>query len=118
MSNTLSIALCQTNPTVGDIPGNCALIRAKRAEAAAAGADLVVFSERVVSGYPPEDLILKPMFQSAAEAGVQELAADTADGGPAMLRGAPWREADKLYNAARRLDEKDLKMLFFGFYIC
>jgi NAD+ synthase len=104
MSNTLSIALCQTNPTVGDISGNCALIRAKRAEAAAAGADLVVFSELVVSGYPPEDLILKPMFQSAAELAVLELAAETADGGPAILLGAPWRDADKLYNAALLLD--------------
>ncbi len=104
MSNTLSIALCQANPTVGDISGNCALIRAGRAEAAAAGADLVVFSELVVCGYPPEDLILKPMFQTAAEAAVRELAAETADGGPAILLGAPWREADKLYNAALLLD--------------
>ena len=104
MSDTVSIALSQINPTVGDLAGNCALIRAKRAEAAAAGADLVVFSELVVTGYPPEDLILKPMFQAAAEAAVAELAAETGDGGPAILLGAPWREDGKLYNAALLLD--------------
>ena len=104
MSGTVSIALSQINPTVGDISGNCALIRAKRAEAAAASADLVVFSELVVSGYPPEDLILKPMFQVAAEAAVEELATETGDGGPAILLGAPWRDDGKLYNAALLLD--------------
>ncbi|MDP7642698.1 MAG: nitrilase-related carbon-nitrogen hydrolase, partial [Alphaproteobacteria bacterium] len=98
MSDTLSIALSQLNPTVGDIAGNCALIRAARAKAAEAGADLVAFSEMVVSGYPPEDLILKPMFQAAAEAAVRELAAETGDGGPAILLGTPWREEGKLYN--------------------
>ena len=108
MSNTLLIALCQINPTVGDISGNCALIRTKRAEAAAAGADLVVFSELVVSGYPPEDLILKPMFQSAVEVAVLELAAETADGGPAVLLGTPWRDAGKLYNAALLLDSGEV----------
>ncbi|MEE8172347.1 MAG: NAD+ synthase, partial [Alphaproteobacteria bacterium] len=96
--------LSQLNPTVGDIAGNCALIRAARAEAAAAGADLVAFSELVVSGYPPEDLILKPMFQAAAEAAVRELATETGDGGPAILLGAPWREEGQLYNAALLLD--------------
>ena len=104
MSDTLSIALSQLNPTVGDIAGNCALIRAARAKAAEAGADLVAFSEMVVSGYPPEDLILKPMFQAAAEAAVRELAAETGDGGPAILLGTPWREEGKLYNAALLLD--------------
>ncbi len=104
MSDTLSIALSQLNPTVGEIAGNCALTRAARAEAAAAGADLVAFSELVVSGYPPEDLILKPMFQAAVEAAVRELATETGDGGPAILLGAPWREEGQLYNAALLLD--------------
>lgn len=104
MSDTLSIALSQLNPTVGDVAGNCALIRAARAEAAAQGADLVVFSEMVVSGYPPEDLILKPMFQAAVETAVRGLATETGDGGPAILLGAPWREEEKLYNAALLLD--------------
>ncbi|PPR26247.1 MAG: hypothetical protein CFH38_00527, partial [Alphaproteobacteria bacterium MarineAlpha10_Bin1] len=60
MSDSLLIVLAQLNPTVGDIAGNCALIRAARGEAAEAGADLIVFSELFITGYPPEDLILKP----------------------------------------------------------
>ena len=108
MSGSLTIALCQRNPTVGDIAGNAALIRAARAEAAVGGADLVIFSELVITGYPPEDLILKPMFQEAAEIAVREIAAETGDGGPAVLLGAPWREDGKLYNAALLLDSGEI----------
>ncbi|MEE8305967.1 MAG: nitrilase-related carbon-nitrogen hydrolase, partial [Gammaproteobacteria bacterium] len=57
MTERLTIALAQLNPTVGDITGNEEKVRAARTEAAAAGADLVVFSELVLVGYPPEDLI-------------------------------------------------------------
>ena len=85
MSAELTIAIAQTNPTVGDIPGNVARIRAARADAAAAGADLVVCSELVVVGYPPEDLVLKHAFQDEARRALEELAGDTADGGPAMI---------------------------------
>ena len=104
MTDTLAIALAQLNPTVGDLAGNAARIRAARAEAAALGADLVVFSELIVTGYPPEDLVLKPAFQQAVEATVNALAAETGDGGPAMLVGAPWRSQGKLHNAALLLD--------------
>ena len=61
----LKIALAQLNPRVGDIKGNCTLIREARKEAAALGADLVLFSELFVTGYPPEDLVLKEAFQNA-----------------------------------------------------
>ena len=99
MSAELTIAIAQINPTVGDIPGNLARIRALRADAAAAGADLVVFSELVVVGYPPEDLVLKQAFQEEARRAVEELAADTADGGPALIVGTPWVDRGELYNA-------------------
>jgi NAD+ synthase len=98
LSAELSIAIAQTNPTVGDLPGNLARIRAARAHAAA-GADLVVYSELVVVGYPPEDLVLKPALQDEARRAVEELARDTADGGPAMIVGAPWADRGSLYNA-------------------
>jgi NAD+ synthase len=105
MTDTLTIALAQLNPTLGDVTGNVAKIRAARAEAAAAGADLVVYSELVLNGYPPEDLMLKPAFQEAVSAAIDELAQDTADGGPAMLVGASWHEdGAKPYNAAILLD--------------
>ena len=60
--DSLKIALAQLNPRVGDIAGNCALVRTARAEAAEMGADLVLFSELFVTGYPPEDLVLKAAF--------------------------------------------------------
>ncbi|MFO1037945.1 MAG: NAD+ synthase [Geminicoccaceae bacterium] len=100
MSASFTIALAQCNPTVGDIDGNTALVRSMRAEAAAAGADLVVFPELVLVGYPPEDLVLKPALCDFAREAVAKLAADTGDGGPAMVVGAPWRDGEKLYNAA------------------
>ena len=100
MTDRLTIALAQLNPTVGDIAGNLARLRAARAEAATAAADLVVASELFVSGYPPEDLVLKPAFLDAVAEVVEGLAADTADGGPALLVGAPWRDGDRRYNAA------------------
>jgi NAD+ synthase len=99
VSLELTIAIAQINPTVGDIPGNMGRIRAARADAAAAGVDLVVFSELVVVGYPPEDLVLKQAFQEEARRAVEELARDTADGGPALIVGAPWVDRGKLYNA-------------------
>jgi NAD+ synthase len=99
MTDHLKIALVQANPTVGDVAGNANLIRAARAEAASAGADLVLFSELFLIGYPPEDLVLKPALQHAIAQTMQTLAAETKDGGPAMLIGTPWREGDCLHNA-------------------
>ncbi len=104
MTDTLTIALAQINPTVGDMAGNAAKLRAARAQAAAEGADLVVGTELVVTGYPPEDLILRPSFLDAAAEAVRTLAAETSDGGPAYLIGAPWRAGGKTYNAVLLLD--------------
>ena len=104
MTDTLKIALAQLNPTVGDVIGNVARLRSARADAAQFGADLVVASELVVSGYPPEDLVIRPIFEGTVEREVRALAAETADGGPAMLIGAPWRDETGLYNAALLLE--------------
>ena len=71
----LRIALAQVNPTVGDVSGNAALVLDAWRRAADAGADLVVFSELVLSGYPPEDLLLKRDFIDAEEAALRDLAA-------------------------------------------
>ena len=92
MTTHLKIALAQLNPTVGDLDGNCAKARAAHAEARRLGADLVVLSELFVTGYPPEDLILKPAFVDAAKAALEALAAELTDG-PAMLIGTPWPNA-------------------------
>src|ERR1700741_2956107 len=102
-SQQLSIALAQLNPTVGDVAGNLARIRKARDEARALGADLVLFGELVLSGYPPEDLVLKPAFQQALREAVEALAAESAQG-PALLVTTPWVDDNKLYNAALLLD--------------
>jgi NAD+ synthase len=104
MTKTFRIALAQLNPVMGDIAGNIAKARAARAEAAKAGADVILFSELFVVGYPPEDLVLKPALQEDARVAVEGFARDTADDGPAVLIGAPWRDDGKLYNAFLLLD--------------
>jgi NAD+ synthase len=104
MTDSLTLALAQLNPTVGDLAGNAARIRAARASARDKGADLVVYPELAISGYPPEDLVLKPAFQDAVARIVGELAKETADSGPAMLVGTPWLKEGKLHNAVLLLD--------------
>ena len=99
-----SIALAQLNPVLGDFPGNIFRARKARDKASKAGADLILFSELYIAGYPPEDLVLKPAFQSASMAAVEDLARDTVDGGPAMLVGSPWQKDGMAYNAMVLLD--------------
>jgi NAD+ synthase len=103
-SDKLAIAIAQLNSTVGDIAGNAEKVRRARVEAAAQGADLVVFPELFIAGYPPEDLVLKPAFQAACRSAIEALARETTAGGPALLIGTPWLEGGKLYNAVALLD--------------
>ena len=102
MTDRLTIALAQLNASVGDLAGNADAILAARAKVP--GADLIVTPELSIVGYPPEDLVLKPALVAAARAQVERLAEITADGGPALLVGAPWAEDGKLFNAMLLLD--------------
>lgn len=123
MTERLKLALAQINPVMGDFAGNVALGAAAYAEAKALNADLVVYPELFITGYPPEDLVLRRAFQAAARRSVLEMAAWTADG-PAIVVGAPWRDetagsgADErveggensgLYNSALLLDGGEVK---------
>lgn len=107
----LKIALAQLNPVVGDLHGNGEKARDARATAAREGADLIVFPELFITGYPPEDLILKPAFLAAAMREVEALARETGDGGPAVLMGTPWQENDEAYNAVALLEGGEVKTL-------
>ncbi|MGH6787299.1 MAG: NAD+ synthase, partial [Novosphingobium sp.] len=104
MPDSLSITLAQLNQTVGDIAGNAAGMLAARERASAAGADLVVFPEMQLIGYPPEDLVLKPALIERAAAELEALAKVTADGGPAMLVGSVFVQDGALFNGVALLD--------------
>jgi NAD+ synthase len=101
---TLNIALAQINPKVGDLSGNAAIIRKTRDAAAAQGADLVVFPELSLVGYPPEDLVLRPAFVDAARDQLNELARQSTSG-PGLIVGLPWAEDGRLYNAVALVAE-------------
>jgi NAD+ synthetase len=93
----MRLALAQINAVVGDLEGNRERILAALDGGRAAGADLVVLPELVATGYPPEDLLLRPAFVRAAEQSVREVA--RACTGIVALVGAPWPVADGLANA-------------------
>lgn len=111
MTDTLNIALAQLNPTLGNIERNLNLLRGARTKAQ--GSDLMVSGELMVSGYPPEDLVLKPAFLDAIEQQVRVFASETADSGPAVLIGTPWRESGNLYNAALLLVEGKIEATYY-----
>ncbi|MET4069047.1 NAD+ synthase [Bradyrhizobium sp. S3.2.6] len=111
--DAFAVTLAQLNPTMGDIDGNAAKVRSARERAIADGADLVLFPELFIAGYPPEDLVQKPAFQAACRSVIEALARETADGGPALLVGTPWVEDGKLYNACALLDGGRIAALRF-----
>ncbi|MDH4984478.1 NAD+ synthase [Aminobacter anthyllidis] len=97
--DVLRIAVAQLNPTVGDIAGNLAKAREARADAARQGADLVLFTELFLAGYPPEDLVLKPAFLAACERAADDFAKDTSDNGPGVIIGVPLKRKSGVHNA-------------------
>jgi NAD+ synthase len=102
MTNQLTIAMAQINQSVGDLIGNADAMLRWRSQAV--DADLIVYPEQQLIGYPAEDLVLKPNFAARAAQQLNRLAAATADGGPAMLVGSIFLENGALYNGVALLD--------------
>lgn len=102
MTDRLRIALAQTSQRVGDLVANADAMLAWRDKAV--GADLIVFPELQLIGYPPEDLVLKPALIRRAGEQLERLAAATADGGPAMIVGSVLMDSGRLFNVLHLLD--------------
>jgi NAD+ synthase (glutamine-hydrolysing) len=105
----MRLALAQLNTTVGDLDGNRARILQAIDEAKTAGADLVLVPELAVTGYPPEDLLLRPGFLSAAAESLNEIASSTRD--VVALVGFPHLDRD-LYNACAVCAEGEVKAVY------
>ena len=99
MTDQLRIALAQLNPKVGDLEGNLALARKALADAAAAGADILMLSELFLTGYFPDDLLFKPQFVADAIAAAKALAAETAGSRVALVLPTIWLDEARLRNA-------------------
>ncbi len=110
----MRLALCQLNVTVGDIEGNCERIGSAIVAAREAGAEIVLFPELALTGYPPEDLLLKEHFLADAAAAIEKLAR-LADGVVALV-GFPER-AEDVYNAAAILAEGQLHAIYRKVYL-
>ena len=110
----IRVALCQANLPVGDIDGNVERVRDRIGAAHERGADLVIFPELSISGYPPEDLLLKPSFAERARVAVHALAADVKD--LVALVGFPFLSGD-LYNAAAVLADGKVAAVYRKRYL-
>ena len=102
MTDKLVIALAQMTQSVGDLKANADAMLEWRARAS--GADLIVYPELQLIGYPPEDLVLKPALVTQANYQLDRLAQETADGGPAMLVGTVVAAQGVLFNVVALLD--------------
>src|SRR5262245_11164725 len=105
----MRLALAQINPVVGDLDGNRELILERLEAAKAQGADLILFPELAVTGYPPEDLLLRPGFVRAAESSVEMIAREAR--ATIVLVGAPHFDRD-LYNACYVLSGGEVKAVY------
>ena len=106
----MRLALAQINAVVGDLEGNRERILTALADARGGNAELVVFPELAVTGYPPEDLLLRPAFVRAAEESAREIAAATE--GIVALVGTPWAFDDGLANACAVCVDGELREVY------
>ena len=109
MTKATAIALAQLNPHMGNIAANVDRLVEARAQAAKGGAQIIVAPEMYLSGYQCDDLVLRSDFMAEVAAGLDKLAALTADGGPAIIVGAPWAQDDRIYNSVFVLEDGAIK---------
>jgi NAD+ synthase (glutamine-hydrolysing) len=105
----MRLALAQINTVVGDLDGNRERIVRRLREARDQGADVVLFPELVVTGYPPEDLLFRPEFLRQARRSLDQIAAESTD--IAALVGFPWLDRD-LYNACAICADGEVKAIY------
>ncbi len=108
---TCRIYSVQANPIVGDIEGNVGIARKYIEQAISANADIVMFTELFIIGYPPEDLVLKPAAVIDCMAAIQTIANEFVNG-PAVIIGSPVREGNNLYNAVAFINEGRVEYRF------
>jgi NAD+ synthase len=109
MTSDFTIFMAQLNPVVGAIQKNMDMLVQVYNQACAQNCDLLVTSELLVTGYPPEDLVLKPAFQNRVERSVDDFVQTTKNQKTGVLLGTPWRVEGKLYNAALLIADGEIK---------
>ncbi len=109
---TLRLSLCQINATVGDIAGNAERIHEGLRSARAAGAEVALFGELALTGYPPEDLLLREHFLTDARAALEDLAREVTAAGPVAIVGFPELADGHVYNAAAVLGEGAVQFVY------
>ncbi len=102
--NQINIALVQENPIVGNVEHNYNLILKARNDTNSENTDLIVFSELFMSGYPPEDLVLRYSFLDEIDTYLKLLVEETKKPGPAILVGLPLRDKDQIFNSVVLID--------------
>ncbi len=105
MTKSLGIAVAQLNAHVGDVFGNIDRLSKARKKATSNGADVIVTPEMFLSGYPCDDLVLRDDFMREIALGIEQLKTLTADGGAAIIVGAPWAENGSIFNSVFVLDD-------------
>ncbi len=113
----MRLALAQINPTVGDLSGNCRKITSFINRAAEAGADLVCFPELALTGYPPEDLLLRPDFLAANRKHLEDLAAFTKSFALVVVVGFVDLEEGEVFNAAAVIHRGSLKGIYHKIFL-
>ena len=111
MINKIKIYLCQLNFHVGDLNKNLEKIISTREGVKNKGGDLCIFSELSITGYPPEDLVLRKSFIYAVENVILKLISLSKDGGPAIIVGYPRNDNDKLKNSAALIDNGSISIV-------